>query len=107
MQVAGTGGGALLDEHDEQGVEAAKQRVGATGGQARAGGALQNQLAALRRAVHRPAEATPHPPPQFPTKLAMAAYDVMFQVFQAFQTYISSVSSGCCKSRSGMLHMLQ
>jgi hypothetical protein len=31
----------------------------------------------------------------------------VFQVFQAFQTYVSSVSTRCYKSRSAMLHILQ
>jgi hypothetical protein len=35
------------------------------------------------------------------------AVNAVIQVFRAFQTSISSVSSGSCKSRYGMLHMLQ
>jgi hypothetical protein len=71
--VASARGGALLDEHGEEGVEAAEQRVSATGGQAcdgvGAGGARQNQLVALRRAVHWPPKPRPRSrPPQFPTR---------------------------------------
>jgi hypothetical protein len=29
----------------------------------------------------------------------------MLQVFHLFQTYVASVSSGCCKSRSGVAHV--
>ena len=31
--------------------------------------------------------------------------DVCLQVFQLFQTYVASVSSGCCKSRSDVAHV--
>jgi hypothetical protein len=31
----------------------------------------------------------------------------MFQVFQTFQMYVVTISYGCYKSRSEMLHMLQ
>jgi hypothetical protein len=31
------------------------------------------------------------------------ATNTVFQVFQTFQNYVSSISSGCCKSRSRML----
>ena len=38
-------------------------------------------------------------------------YNLMFQVFKVFQMYVSIVSCGCCKSRSGCCnsctHMLQ
>ena len=37
----------------------------------------------------------------------MVAGDTLFQVFQAFQTYILSVSSECCKSQSRMLDILR
>jgi hypothetical protein len=67
VRVAGTGGGALLDEHGKEGVEAAKQWVSAVGGQAGddagAGGARQNQLVPLRRAVHWLAKSRPRPRP--------------------------------------------
>jgi hypothetical protein len=33
MRVTGVGGGALLDERDEEGIEATEQRVGAAGEQ--------------------------------------------------------------------------
>jgi hypothetical protein len=36
-----------------------------------------------------------------------ACYNRMFQVFHLFQTHVLSVLSGCCKSRSWCLHMLQ
>jgi hypothetical protein len=97
--VAGAGGGALLGEHDEEGVEAAEQRVDAAGGQAGdgtgAGGAQQNQLTALCRAVHRPTKpwsrsrSIPHcssPPgrPWLPTTSCFKCFRRFRLMFQAF-----------------------
>jgi hypothetical protein len=68
VRITNARGGALLDEHGEESIEAVEQRIGAVSEQAGddvgAGGARQNQLAALRRAVHRrpsPGRGRAHP----------------------------------------------
>jgi hypothetical protein len=94
VRVASAGEVALLDEHGEEGVEEVEQWVDAVGGQAGdgagAGGARQNQLMALRRIVHRAAKPRPKPRPiphrSSPPGRPWPRGNVVFQVFQAFQT---------------------
>jgi hypothetical protein len=45
--------------------------------------------------------------PKFSTGRPWPSTTLCFKCFRRFQTYVSSVSSGCYKSRFGMLHMLQ
>jgi hypothetical protein len=101
VRVAGIGGD-LLDERGEKGVE--RSKVDATGGQAGdgagAGGAQQNQLATLHRAMHPPAK----------PRLRL---NVVFQVrhfrlmFQVFHLNVAKVDLGCCICCSDNIHMLQ
>jgi hypothetical protein len=109
VRVAGTGGGALLDEHSEEGVEAAKQwvRAAGEGDGARAGGARQNQLVALRLAVHHSPPQSPPGRPWPPSTSCFKCFRRFRLMFEAFHLNVAKVDLGCCICCNNNICMLQ